>query len=303
MTRARAKVTALDDLFGGTSVEPQDGLLQIPIAELYEFPGHPYKVTENADMESLVQSIKENGVLLPLILWKRDKGGYYIVSGHRRRYASEKAGLSSIPAVVREYTEEEAVLAMVDSNLYREEILPSEKAWAYRMKLEAMNRQGCRDTASTSRPVGERSLSADAVGEEQGDSGRQVQRFVRLTYLLPDLLEMVDAKKLKFRPAVELSYLTEEQQAVLKAVMGEENRLPSLEQATRLKALAVENRLNRDVCYTVLTEEQAKKAARFQLRQEVLRKYVPEEYTEDETVRLIESLLKEWHFSTNGRKV
>ena len=289
MTRAKTDITPLDDLFGG-SLSSEKDIIQIPLAKLQEFPKHPFKVVENEDMQHLVESIKENGILEPITVIKNAEEGYYIISGHRRKYACEALGIDEIPARIRDVDFDKAVEIMVDSNIHREIILPSEKAWAYRMKLEAMSRQG----KKTSRPVGERSDTAEQIGEEQGDSGRQVQRYMRLTYLNEELLQMVDDGKLKFRPAVELSYLSEEMQRILLAAIEECGVYPSLVQAARIKELAAAERFNEDVCYTILTEDTAKKQANIKINSDVVRKYVPETYTSKETEELIENLLLKW---------
>ena len=207
---------------------------KIETKKLNEFKGHPFKVKEDAEMEQLVESIKENGVLNPVIVRELEDGSFEMISGHRRKRAAEIASMEEIPCIVRNLTDEEATILMVDSNLQREEILPSEKAFAYKMKMEAMNKQGQR-TDLTSRPMVDKSKSVDLIGEETGESGRQIQRYIRLTELIPEILNMVDEKKIAFRPAVEISYLKEDEQYTLLDAMQFNDCTPSLAQAISLK--------------------------------------------------------------------
>ena len=228
------QVTKFDDLFSAGNPAGAGGsgnVQEIPLTELFPFKDHPFKVLDDETMQDTVESIKIHGVLVPGIARPRAEGGYELIAGHRRRHASELAGKTTMPVIVRELEDDEAVLFMVDSNIQRENLFPSEKAWAYKMKLDALKHQGVKDT---SRQLGEK-YSVDALSENSNDSARNIHRFIRLTQLLPELLQMVDDKKLSFNPAVELSHLTREQQGELMEIMGELQAVPSLEQAKRLK--------------------------------------------------------------------
>ncbi len=261
---------------------------QLSPDKLMPFQKHPYQVREDAAMDELVDSIRVHGVLSPLLA--RQKGdGYELVSGHRRRLAAQKLGLPTVPVLVREMTDDEAVILMVDSNLQRENLLPSEKAFAYKMKLEAMKHQG----KVTSRQVVGRLESADKVGRENGESGRTIQRYIRLTYLIPPLLQMVDEGRIAFSPAVELSYLTKDEQAELWGLIGQEDATPSLSQAIRLKQLSREAKLMPEVLYAILTEEKPNQKEQVRIKTESLRKYFPRNYSaqqmEREILRLLET--------------
>ena len=221
------QVTKFDDLFSAGNPAEAGGsgnVQEIPLTELFPFKDHPFKVLDDETMQDTVESIKIHGVLVPGIARPRAEGGYELIAGHRRRHASELAGKTTMPVIVRELDDDEAVLFMVDSNIQRENLFPSEKAWAYKMKLDALKHQGVKDT---SRQLGEK-YSVDALSENSNDSARNIHRFIRLTELLPELLQMVDDKKLSFNPAVELSYLTREQQGELMGIMGELQAVPSL---------------------------------------------------------------------------
>lgn len=261
---------------------------QLPPDKLLPFQNHPYQVREDAAMEELTESIRTHGVLSPLLARPKDEG-YELVSGHRRRLAAQKLGLKAIPVLVREMTDDEAVILMVDSNLQRENLLPSEKAFAYKMKLEAMKHQG----KVTSRQVVGRLESADEVGRENGESGRTIQRYIRLTNLVPPLLQMVDEGRIAFSPAVELSYLTKDEQAELWGLIGQENATPSLSQAIRMKQLSREAKLTSEVLYAILTEEKPNQKEQVRIKTESLRKYFPRNYSaqqmEREILRLLET--------------
>ena len=261
---------------------------QLPPDKLLSFQNHPYQVREDAAMEELTESIRIHGVLSPLLARPKDEG-YELVSGHRRRLAAQKLGLKAIPVLVREMTDDEAVILMVDSNLQRENLLPSEKAFAYKMKLEAMKHQG----KVTSRQVVGRLESADEVGRENGESGRTIQRYIRLTYLAPPLLQMVDEGCIAFSPAVELSYLTKDEQAELWGLIGQEDATPSLSQAIRMKQLSREAKLTPEVLYAILTEEKPNQKEQVRIKTESLRKYFPRNYSaqqmEREILRLLET--------------
>ena len=260
---------------------------QLPPDKLTPFKKHPYQVREDAAMDELVESVRTYGILSPLLA--RPKGeGYELVSGHRRRLAAQKLGLPTVPVLVREMTDDEAVILMVDSNLQRENLLPSEKAFAYRMKLEAMKHQG----KATSRQVVGKLESADEVGQVNGESGRTIQRYIRLTNLVPPLLQMVDDGRIAFSPAVELSYLTRDEQAELWDLIGREDATPSLSQALRMKQLSREAKLTPEVLYVILTEEKPNQKEQVRIKTESLRKYFPRNYSAQQMEREIIKLLE-----------
>ncbi len=271
---------AFDDLF--STQEDRDNakrtfLRDIPVAEISDFPDHPFKVRMDEDMENLVESVKERGVLSPVLVRPLEDGSYQMVSGHRRKRASELAGLETVPCIVRELTDDEATILMVDSNLQRERVLPSERAHAYKMKLEAMKRQGQR-TDLTSDPVGWKSAgveSAEIVGKGSGDSQTQVRRYIRLTNLIPPLLDLVDEGKIAFRPAVELSYLTESEQSSLAENISYDEATPSLAQAIKMKDFSREGRLNPDVILSIMSEEKPNQREKYSFQADRLRQYIP----------------------------
>ena len=286
------QVTKFDDLFsaGNPAGAGRDGNVQeIPLTELFPFKDHPFKVLDDDTMQDTVESIKIHGVLVPGIARPRAEGGYELIAGHRRRHASELAGKTTMPVIVRELDDDEATLFMVDSNIQRENLFPSEKAWAYKMKLDALKHQGVKDT---SRQLGEK-YSVDALSENSNDSARNIHRFIRLTELLPELLQMVDDKKLSFNPAVELSYLTREQQGELMEIMGELQAVPSLEQAKRLKKYSQEGKLDRNVMDAILTEERPA-PVQVTLKNDRLQQYFPQTYTAKQMEEVIFSLLETW---------
>ena len=268
---------------------------QLPPDKLVPFERHPYQVCEDVAMDELVASICTHGILSPLLA--RPKGeGYELVSGHRRRLAAQKLGLPTVPVLVRKMTDDEAVILMVDSNLQRENLLPSEKAFAYRMKLEAMKHQG----KATSRQVVGKLESADEVGQVNGESGRTIQRYIRLTNLVPPLLQMVDDGRIAFSPAVELSYLTRDEQAELWDLIGREDATPSLSQALRMKQLSREAKLTPEVLYAILTEEKPNQKEQIRIKTESLRKYFPRNYSAQQMEREIIKLL-EARYRAKGR--
>ncbi len=263
---------------------------QLPPDKLSPFAKHPYQVREDAAMDELVESIRVHGVLSPLLA--RPKGeSYELVSGHRRRLAAQKLGLPTVPVLVREMTDDEAVILMVDSNLQRENLLPSEKAFAYKMKLEAMNRQG-RRTDLTSTTVVPKFRSNEVIGKESGESRETVRRYIRLTNLVPPLLQMVDDGRIAFSPAVELSYLTRDEQAELWDLIGREDDTPSLSQALRMKQLSREAKLTPEVLYDILTEEKPNQKEQIRIKTESLRKYFPRNYSAQQMEREIIKLLE-----------
>ena len=263
---------------------------QLPPDKLSPFAKHPSRVREDAAMDELVESIRVHGILSPLLA--RPKGeGYELVSGHRRRLAAQKLGLPTVPVLVREMTDDEAVILMVDSNLQRENLLPSEKAFAYRMKLEAMNRQG-RRTDLTSTTVVPKFRSNEVIGKESGESRETVRRYIRLTNLVPPLLQMVDDGRIAFSPAVELSYLTRDEQAELWDLIGREDATPSLSQSLRMKQLSREAKLTPEVLYAILTEEKPNQKEQIRIKTESLRKYFPRNYSAQQMEREIIKLLE-----------
>ena len=245
---------------------------RLPIAQIDDFPEHPFKVKDDEEMEKLKDSISLYGVLTPVVARRCENGRYELISGHRRKYACKALGIELIPAIVREMSREEAVIAMVDSNLQREHILPSEKAFAYKMKLEALKCQGRRSDL-TSRPLVGKLDNAEDVGNESGDSGRQVQRYIRLTELVLELLELVDNGRMAFRPAVEISYLTEDEQRDLVETIDSEDCTPSLSQACRMKKLSQEGKLDLDAIFAIMTEEKANQKEKIKIPAERLEKY------------------------------
>lgn len=268
---------------------------QLPPDKLMPFAKHPYRVQEDAAMDELVESVRTYGILSPLLA--RPKGeGYELVSGHRRRLAAQKLGLPTVPVLVREMTDDEAVILMVDSNLQRENLLPSEKAFAYKMKLEAMKHQG----KSTSCKVCTKSRTDEMIGEHESVSARTIQNYIRLTNLVPPLLQMVDDGRIAFSPAVELSYLTRDEQAELWDLIGREDATPSLSQALRMKQLSREAKLTPEVLYAILTEEKPNQKEQIRIKTESLRKYFPRNYSVQQMEREIIKLL-EARYRAKGR--
>ena len=266
---------------------------QIPIDALHPFTNHPFKVLDDEAMTRTVESIAQYGVLSPLIARPRPEGGYEIISGHRRQYAAKLAGLDTLPVIVRQMSDDAAVILMVDSNLQREHILPSERAFAYKMKLEALKNQGARSDL-TSPQVAAKFRSDDAVAKDQGISGDTVRRYIRLTNLVPELLDMVDEKKIAFNPAVELSYLDESQQRDFLEAMNDTQNAPSLSQAQRLKKLAQEGHFSYDVAFAVMGEEKKDELDKVVIKNDTLRKYFPRSYTPKQMEDTIIKLLDQW---------
>ena len=254
-------------------VNSQEKVCTVPISLIDDFAEHPFQVRDDEDMERLVQSIDNNGVLNPVILRKNGER-YELIAGHRRKHACLRLGISGIPAIVRELSRDEAVVEMVDSNLQREHILPSEKAFAYKMKMDAMKRQGER-TDLTSRPMGEKLLSVEAVAESAEESARQIHRYIRLTELIPELLTMVDEEKIAFRPAVELSYLTEDEQRDLLETIESEEATPSLAQAIRMKNLSKVGKLDMDTIFAIMTEQKPNQKEKIKIPMERLEQFFP----------------------------
>ncbi|WP_449267221.1 ParB/RepB/Spo0J family partition protein [Gordoniibacillus kamchatkensis] len=295
--RASIKLTTVADLFSteeSRADEKREKVMDIPLSEISDFPGHPFKVKADEAMLEMADSVKQYGVLVPGLVRPKADGGYEMVAGHRRKKASELAGKETMPCIVRELDDDQAIIIMVDSNLQRENISPSEKAFAYKMKLEAMNRQGQR-TDLTSRQVVGRLESADIIGREVGESGRQIQRYIRLTELTPSILEMVDDKRIAFNPAVEISYLAEEEQHALYETMQSEDCTPSLAQAQRMKKLSQDGRLNVDVIFSILTEEKPNQKEKMIIRRERIDRFFPKDFTEKQKEDLIVQLLESWY--------
>ena len=284
------------DIFSTEQSRAEDRLekvREIPLAELHPFKNHPFKVLDDESMQRTVESIARFGVLSPAIARPSPDGGYELVAGHRRHHACELVGMETMPVIVRELDDDAATILMVDSNLQRETILPSERAFAYKMKLEAMRHQGER-TDLTSRQVVGKLEAADMLGKDTGESGRQIQRFIRLTELIPELLEMVDQKQIAFNPAVELSFLKPEEQKQLLEAMDYAQATPSLSQAQRLKKYSQEGKCTFEVMCTVMDEEKKTDLDRVIIKQDVLRKYFPKSYTPKQMEDTIIRLLEQW---------
>ena len=288
----------LDDLFSTEEKrqeEQREQVQQIPIDALHPFTNHPFKVLDDEAMTRTVESIAQYGVLAPLIARPRPDGdGYEIISGHRRQYAAKLAGLDTLPVIVRQMSDDAAVILMVDSNLQREHILPSERALAYKMKLEAIKNQGARSDLTSGQIVQKSKLSIERVAEDAGEGYKTVQRFIRLTNLVPELLDMVDEKKIAFNPAVELSYLDEAQQRDFLEAMNDTQNAPSLSQAQRLKKLAQEGHFSYDVAFAVMGEEKKDELDKVVIKNDTLRKYFPRSYTPKQMEDTIIKLLEQW---------
>ena len=288
-----------DDIFSteeSRQEQQREQVQQIPIGELFPFKNHPFKVLDDESMQRTVESVEQYGVLSPLIARPRPEGGYEIISGHRRQHAAQLAGLETLPVIVRNMDDDAAVLLMVDSNLQRENILPSERAFAYKMKLEALKNQGARSDLTCGQ-IGHKSNGAkarDIVADESGDNARNVQRFIRLTNLVPELLDMVDEKKIAFNPAVELSYLDESQQRDFLEAIDDTQNAPSLSQAQRLKKLAQEGHFSYDVAFAVMGEEKKDELDKVVIKNDTLRKYFPRSYTPKQMEDTIIKLLEQW---------
>ena len=285
-----------DDIFSTEEFrqeQQREQVQQIPIGELFPFKNHPFKVLDDESMQRTVESVEQYGVLSPLIARPRPEGGYEIISGHRRQHAAQLAGLDALPVIVRQMDDDAAVLLMVDSNLQRENILPSERAFAYKMKLEALKNQGARSDL-TSPQVAAKFRSDDAVAKDQGISGDTVRRYIRLTNLVPELLDMVDEKKIAFNPAVELSYLDTNQQRDFLEAMNDTQNAPSLSQAQRLKKLAQEGHFSYDVAFAVMGEEKKDELDKVVIKNDTLRKYFPRSYTPKQMEDTIIKLLEQW---------
>ena len=286
-----------DDIFSteeSRQEQQREQVQQIPIGELFPFKNHPFKVLDDESMQRTVESVEQYGVLSPLIARPRPEGGYEIISGHRRQHAAQLAGLDALPVIVRQMDDDAAVLLMVDSNLQRENILPSERAFAYKMKLEAIKKQGARSDLTSGQIVQKSKLSIERVAEDAGEGYKTVQRFIRLTNLIPELLDMVDEKKIAFNPAVELSYLDESQQRDFLEAMQDTQNAPSLSQAQRLKKLAQEGHFSYDVAFAVMGEEKKDELDKVVIKNDTLRKYFPRSFTPKQMEDTIIKLLDQW---------
>lgn len=285
MTKRKSDFTlpTLDDLFT-TQAERDDAKLErvksIPLDELHPFKNHPFKILNNEEMERMIESIRKVGTITPALARPLPDGGYELISGHRRLAACQVLGIETMPVIVREMSDDEAVIAMVDANLQRETILPSEKAFAYKMKLEAVKHQGV-----TSRQVGEKLLSVTQVSRDSDDSERQIQRYIRLTYLIPELLSMVDDNKIAFNPAVEISFLDREEQLTLLDAINMNDCTPSHAQSIRLKKMSQDGLLTADAIYAVLSEEKPNQKEQIKLPRDELRKYFPQNYSDEQIKR------------------
>ena len=291
------ELKSVDDLFAteeSRADAQREKVQEIPLGELHPFRNHPFKVKDDAAMQDTVDSVREYGVLVPAIARPDPDGGYELIAGHRRHHASELAGKETMPVIVRDLDDDAATIIMVDSNLQREELLPSERAFAYKMKLEAIRHQGKRQELTSSQ-VGMKLQALDIVGQQAGDSRNQVHRFIRLTELIPELLDMVDERKIAFNPAVELSYLKKEEQTLLLEAMDSEQATPSLSQAQRLKKFSQQKMLSLDVMRAVMSEEKKNDLDRVTLKNETLRRYFPKSYTPKQMEDTIIKLLEGWY--------
>lgn len=295
--RSNINLKPLDDLFSteeSRADAQREKVQEIPLGKLHPFRNHPFKVKDDAAMQDTVESVREYGVLVPAIARPDPDGGYELIAGHRRHHASELAGKETMPVIVRDLDDDAATIIMVDSNLQREELLPSERAFAYKMKLEAIRHQGKRQELTSSQ-VGMKLQALDIVGQQAGDSRNQVYRFIRLTELISELLDMVDERKIAFNPAVELSYLKKEEQTLLLEAMDSEQATPSLSQAQRLKKFSQQKMLSLDVMRAVMSEEKKNDLDRVTLKNETLRKYFPKSYTPKQMEDTIIKLLEGWY--------
>jgi ParB family chromosome partitioning protein len=299
--RNSIKLASVDELFSteeSRTDSQREKVLDIPLSEISDFPDHPFKVKADEAMLEMADSVKQYGVLVPGLVRPKADGGYEMVAGHRRKKASELAGKETMPCIVRDLDNDAATIIMVDSNLQRESILPSEKAFAYKMKLEAMKRQAGRPSKENSTQVGQDlkgKYSVEILGEQVGESRNQIQRYIRLTELIPSLVEMLDEKQVAFNPAVEISYLPENEQQDLYNTMQSEECTPSLAQAQRMKKLSQEGRLNVDVIFSILTEEKPNQKEKFNIQRERIDRFFPRGFSEKQKEDLIVQLLESWY--------
>ena len=296
-SNANLALKGLDEMFSteeSRQEQKREQVQQIPIEELFPFKEHPFKVLDDEAMQRTVESVAQYGVLAPLIARPRPEGGYEIISGHRRQHAAELAGLDTLPVIVREMDDDAAILLMVDSNLQRESILPSERAFAYKMKLDAMKRTSGRPSKENVPQIGTQKRSDQIMAEELGESRNQIQRFIRLTNLIPELLDLVDEKKISFNPAVELSYLDESQQRDFLQTMDETQNAPSLSQAQRMKKLAQEGKFTYEAAFAIMGEAKKDELDKVVIKNDTLKKYFPRSYTPRQMEDVIIKLLEQW---------
>ncbi|MGN0763144.1 MAG: ParB/RepB/Spo0J family partition protein [Aristaeellaceae bacterium] len=289
-------LTSYDDLFSTDASRAdadREGIMDVPLSELYPFRDHPFKVKDDDKMQETAESIREYGVLVPALARPRAGGGYELISGHRRKRGCELAGLTTMPVIVRELDDDAAVIVMVDSNIQRESLLPSERAFAYKMKLEAIKHQGARSDL-TSVQVGQKLNARDIVAESAGESAGQVQRYIRLTHLIPEILDMVDNKRIALNPAVELSYLTPAEQELLVVTMDSEQATPSLSQAQRLKRFSQSGKLTEESMLAIMSEEKKQDVDRVTFTRDTLKKFFPRDYTPRQMEETILKLLQGW---------
>lgn len=290
---ANISLTSYDDIFSTEESRQTEQIQQISIGELHPFKNHPFKVLDDEAMQRTVESVAQFGVMAPLIARPREEGGYEIISGHRRQHAAQLAGLKSLPVIVRKMDDDQAVILMVDSNLQRESILPSERAFAYKMKLEAIKNQGARSDL-TSAQLGPKLTAAEKVALDSDDSKSQVKRFIRLTNLIPELLELVDQKKISFNPAVELSYLADSEQRDFFEAMQDTQNAPSLSQAQQIKKLSQEGHCSYEAIFDIMGKGKKAEMDRLTIKNDVLRKYFPKSYTPRQMEETILKLLEQW---------
>lgn len=297
-SKKKMNLASLDSIF--TTQEERDEakkehVINLPIEQIQDFPEHPFKVLDNAEMDDLVKSISVKGVILPTIVRQREDGSYEMISGHRRKHAALRAGLTEIPCIIKDLTDDEATILMVDSNIQREEILPSEKAFAYKMKLEAMKHQG---KNLTSDPMEQKQTSREVLAEKVGESASNIQRFIRLTYLIPELLELVDEKRIALRPAVELSYISEDNQEILYDIFKYDEATPTLIQAQILRKLDEKGELTEDKLEDIMRAEKPNQKEQFKTSYDNIRQYFPKNYSNEQInnkiMELLEKYQKEW---------
>ena len=299
----KMQLASLDDLFSTQASRDEaqrEKVQEIPLEELHPFAHHPFKVLDDDRMKDTADSIREYGVLVPAIARPRPDGGYELIAGHRRKRGCELAGLKTMPVIVRELDDDAAIIIMIDSNIQRENILPSERAFAYQMKLEALKRQAGRPSKENVSQLGTQKRSDQIMAEKLGESRNQIQRFIRLTNLIPALLDMVDSKKIAFNPAVELSYLTQEEQGKLVDTMESEQATPSLSQAQRLKKFSQEGKLTEESMLAIMSEEKKPEIGRVTLGTDTLRKYFPTNWTPKQMEDQILKLLNNWYQRTHN---
>ena len=294
---AKIDLRPVDELFlndEGRADLTREKIIEIPLSEIDDFPNHPFKVRIDEAMQEMAQSIQKLGVLTPATVRQKEDGRYELLSGHRRKKACELAGVPTLKSIVKEMSRDDAIIFMVDSNLQRDELLPSEKAFSYKMRLEAMKRKAGRPSKENVSPLGTNLRSDEQLAEKVGESRNQIQRFIRLTELIPEVLQMTDEKQIAFQPAVEISYLPKEEQQMLYKSMDCEESTPSLSQAQRMKKLSADGRLSEDVIFSIMTEEKPNQKEKLTLKDERFNKYFPKTYTAQQKEELLAKLLEHW---------